>query len=1566
MKKTLLLFVAGLFMSLAAFAVAPVTGTMHVCVGSSTTLADTTSGGYWTSSATGTATVVSTSGAVTGVAAGVAVISYHSSSGIAVASVTVNPVPAAIGGTTTVAVGSSITMTDATSGGYWAVGGSGIATIGTSTGIVTGVSAGTTGVYYVLPTGCGAYTSVTVTGSSSLHSITGTTHTCVGSYSILADSTSGGTWSSSNTSIATVTTGGAVVGVSAGTVTITYTVGTAITTTSFTVYAVPAAITGAGTEAVGSSITLADASSGGAWISGNTSIATVTSGGVVTGVATGVVNIYYEFTTGCAVYHTDTVTGSTSVSPITGTMHVCVGSTITLADATSGGYWTSSSTSIATIVSTSGVLTGVSAGVASISYHSSAGIAVASVTVNPVPAAISGSTTVAVGSSVTLTDATSGGYWADGSSGIATIGTSTGIVTGVSAGTTGVYYVLPTGCGAYVIMTVTGSSTLHSITGTTHTCVGSYSILSDSTSGGTWSSSNTSIATVTTGGAVVGVSAGTVTISYTVGSSVTTTSFTVYAVPASITGAGTEAVGSSITLADASSGGAWISGNTSIATVTSGGVVTGVATGVVNIYYEFTTGCAVYHTDTVTGSTSTIHHITGTMHTCVGSYSILADSTSGGTWSSSNTAIATVTTGGAVVGVSAGTVTISYTVGSSVTTTSFTVYAVPAAITGAGTEAVGSSITLADASSGGAWISGNTSIATVGSTGIVTGVATGVVNIYYEFTTGCAVYHTDTVTGGSTSVLPITGTMHVCVGATVTLADATTGGYWTSSSTSIATIVSTSGVLTGVSAGVASISYHSSACIAVASVTVNPAPAAITGTTTVAVGSSTTLSDATSGGHWADGSSTIATIGSATGVATGVSAGTTGVYYILPTGCATYTILTVTGSSTIHSITGTTHTCVGSYSILADSTSGGTWSSSNTSIATVTTGGAVVGVSAGTVTITYTVGTAITTTSFTVYALPAAITGAGTEAVGSSITLADASSGGAWISGNTSIATVGSTGIVTGVATGVVNIYYEFTTGCAVYHTDTVTGSTSVHSISGTTHVCSGYTTTLSDSTTGGHWSSSATSIATVGSSTGVVTGVSSGVVTITYALGTSIATASVTVFPTPAAISGSSSICTGTTTTLSDGTTGGYWISGSTSVATIGSSTGVVTAVTTGTTNIYYVIGGCASYKTVSVVTMPSVSASSASTCGSNFTLSASGATYYSWAPSTGLSCTSCSSTTASISSSVTYTVTGYNGTGCYAHATVTPDMNRIYGYVTFSGATPDSLAMVVWLIKFNPIDSTLSMMDSTYTCLVSAGTPWFMFHDEPSGSYLVKGKMVNEVPGTSGYVPTYAAATTHWYSASSITHGTGSDYAHITMQYGTVPTGPGFISGYISAGAGRGTSGDVPVAGMLVFLQDMSGNVLSQAYTDATGAYSFTGIADGSYVVYPEAYDFYTTSSVITLNAANESVTGVDFKQHTTNGTITPVTATAIQNVATQGFNIYPNPSTGNIFIQWSNKTTGNADVTISDITGRVVYTSAINISAASGQSQLNVDDLKNGVYLIAIKGAGMNYNGKVMIQH
>ena len=303
---------------------------------------------------------------------------------------------------------------------------------------------------------------------------------------------------------------------------------------------------------------------------------------------------------------------------------------------------------------------------------------------------------------------------------------------------------------------------------------------------------------------------------------------------------------------------------------------------------------------------------------------------------------------------------------------------------------------------------------------------------------------------------PISGTLSTCVGHTTYLSvDSMTcaGGTWTSSAPSIATVAAfgTSGDVTGVSAGVVTISYTVGGATTTASVSVGAAAAAITGTTSFCVGTSTTLADATPGGVWSASPTYIATVNPATGVVAGISGGSANIYYSVPGGCEVYTTVTVESSTMYDSLSGPSSVCSGSTILITAMVSGGTWSSSNPAIATVDpASGLVTGVSTGSVNISYTLSGScgVAVDYMTVVVNPTtsagAISGSTTVVVGSTIPQYDyiASGLGSWVSTNPSIATITSGGVLTGVAAGTVIIEY-IVYGCSTvdtaYQTITVT-----------------------------------------------------------------------------------------------------------------------------------------------------------------------------------------------------------------------------------------------------------------------------------------------------------------------------------------------------------------------------------------------------------------------------------------------------------------------------------------------------------------------------------------------
>ncbi len=369
----------------------------------------------------------------------------------------------------------------------------------------------------------------------------------------------------------------------------------------------------------------------------------------------------------------------------------------------------------------------------------------------------------------------------------------------------------------------------------------------------------------------------------------------------------------------------------------------------------------------------------------------------------------------------------------------------------------GSTLTLSTTGTGGTWSISNPAIATINSLGVVSGIATGTATVTYAATiAGCGSGFVTAVVTVNTLPAAILGTNSACVGNTSTLSNAGVG-TWSTSDPSKAT-VNTSGVVTGIASGTPNISFTltSSGCTVSVPFTVFSLPAAIVGATAVCAGGATTpMGDASPGGTWTSSNTAIATVTGGSGIVTGGTAGVATITYTLPTGCLATRPINVTALPS--PITGSTNVCTGSNTILSDA-GGGTWSSSNVSVASVGPTGIVSGVGAGTATITYTLSTGCSiTSSMLVNPIPAPITGLLNVCAGDPTTLGDASPGGTWGCSVPAMAViVPSSGAVTTLTSGTPTISYTLPTGCVTTALLTINALPSAFAVTGGGGYCAG------------------------------------------------------------------------------------------------------------------------------------------------------------------------------------------------------------------------------------------------------------------------------------------------------------------------------------------------------------------------------------------------------------------------------------------------------------------------------------------------------------------------------
>jgi hypothetical protein len=674
-----------------------------------------------------------------------------------------------------------------------------------------------------------------------------------------------------------------------------------------------------------------------------------------------------------------------------------------------------------------------------------------------------------------------------------------------------------------------------------------------------------------------------------------------------------------------------------------------------------------------------------------------------------------------------------------------TINALPAvaAIGGASTVCVGSTTTLSDATLLGTWSASNGS-ATVSILGVVTGVSAGIDTIYYTTApaviTGCTntTFKIITINPIPSAAITPAGPSSFCGSGILTALGGNTY-VWSNAKTTAADTVTTSATYT------VTVTTTATGCTASVSnnVTVNPIPAvptAVTATpTTICNGQTSNLKATTPASNirwW-----TAATGGTLLGTSTTmvnypVTPSTTTTYYAeayTATGCASATRVAVTVTvnpvPTAVTVSGGTTQCGGTVTLTASGGTGGTiyWeniTSGGTSTATPSTSQPVSAsgtyyFNAATGSCWGTQGSAIVTIN-PVPSAPTSVT-----ATAASICVGQTSQLNATSAGNTikwwTAATGGTllgasvSGANFAVTPAVTTTYYASDStpaGCASVTrtavTDTVHALPVVGAITGTVSLCANATTTLSDTTAGGTWSSATPTIATI-SATGVVTGVSAGTSVISYTVSnafgcTKTVTTTVTVKAIPALTTNNAISCSGVSVILRTiaGATTYHWTTGATVDSIITSTAGIYTVSVTNA-------AGCtASVNDTIISSTPVITVTNPATCaGGVDTLTASGAgsgASYHW--STGAGTASITTTTAGV-----YNVTVTNSSGCSATGTGVATVNplptpTVANDTICSGAiatlTANSGAVYVWSNGAHTISMTTATA-GTYTVTVT-----------------------------------------------------------------------------------------------------------------------------------------------------------------------------------------------------------------------------------------------------------------------
>ena len=651
-------------------------------------------------------------------------------------------------------------------------------------------------------------------------------------------------------------------------------------------------------------------------------------------------------------------------------------------------------------------------------------------------------------------------------------------------------------------------------------------------------------------------------------------------------------------------------------------------------------------------------------------------------------------------------------------------------------------------------------------------------------------------------------------------------------------------------------------------------------------------------------------------------------------------------------ITGTFTVCAGSTTALTDATSGGTWTSSTPLVGTVgSSSGVVTGIAGGTTTISYIASSGTVTAIVTVNTAPVVspISGSATVCIGQTTPLTDATGAGVWNSGSAN-ASVSTSGVVTGNTAGTATISYSVTNSCGttvVTKVITVSAGGVVGAISGTLHVCQGGTTTLTDATPAGTWSSSITAVATIGTG-GLVTGATAGTTIISYGVVTggctSFATATFTVNALPTAViapAGTATICPTGSEVFTATTGAGYTYQWQTGVANI-----------PGATSTTYTTSGAGTYRVV--VSSGGCTATSAST-----TLVVSSG--YTVAPSVSIT-GSLGTTLCSTASPETFTANPVNGgagpvyqwsvngsaVGTGATYNYTPANGDIVSVFLTSDAacvSPDTVSTSVAITIASPVTASVSITSIHADTVCTGDTVQFA-----------------AVPVNGGTDPTYM------WTENGINVATGPYYIYaphdgdtltvtMTSNYPCVVT-PVVVSNLFIIHQVAPTANSLSVFVSQSSITQGSVDTFTAVASGAGSSPAFQWYINGNPVAGATSA-IYTTDSLQPgqiVNCKETSSYACSEPAYVMSGGISVYVTSFVkqQTLKPNSFTLVPNPNNGDFTVNGIINTPGDDKVTIAvtDVLGQTIYKQALLVQNGSMSEHISLArTIARGMYLVTV---------------
>lgn len=244
-----------------------------------------------------------------------------------------------------------------------------------------------------------------------------------------------------------------------------------------------------------------------------------------------------------------------------------------------------------------------------------------------------------------------------------------------------------------------------------------------------------------------------------------------------------------------------------------------------------------------------------------------------------------------------------------------------------------------------------------------------------------------------------------------------------------------------------------------------------------------------------------------------------------------------------------------------------------------------------------------------------------------------------------------------------------------------------------------------------------------------------------------------------------------------------------------------------------------------------------------------------------------------------------------------------------------------------------------------------FYIFYQLPVGDYIVKTQPDCNSEFYGDMMPTYYGNVMFWTEAEII-HLTNTNWEydiHMMNGHGML-SGNCLLNGNVVYNDLGLSLMEVPAKNVDVYIFDDNDQLLGSHYSDEDGFFDFSNIPTGTYWIRPEVTGFDADPLRVVLSNEEPAATGIQI-------IIGPTGPDFIFNNKVEEdiiTNIYPNPASSLINIEFETQGNNMVFAEIIDLQGRIVYSEKAD--SYNKQLSVNISSLQSGTYVLIVSNGNL----------